>query len=85
MTKPNLDGLLLPARAPKEDAPLTKGESADAQKSSAISFEHLGGKKIADPVAEPSESPIDFSHIGGKRVDIIQPEKSVGNEDESSE
>jgi hypothetical protein len=50
-----------------------------------ISFEHLGGKKIADPVAEPSESPIDFSHLGGKRVDIIQLEKSVRKKDESSE
>ena len=67
MTKPNLDGLLLPARAPKEDAPFTKGESADAQKSSAISFEHLGGKKILDAsVAEPSESPIGFSHLYGE-------------------
>jgi hypothetical protein len=85
MTKPNLDGLLLPARAPKEDAPFKKEEIADAQKSSAISFEHLGGKQIWPPVAQPSETPIDFSHIGGKRVDIIQPEKSVGTEDESSE
>jgi hypothetical protein len=65
MTKPNLDGLLLPAKAPKEDDPLTKGESADGQKSSAIGFEHLDGKKIADP-AEPSESPIDFSHLYGE-------------------
>ena len=42
------------------DAHLGKGRPDE------ISFEHLGGKKIADSVAEPSESPIDFSHLYGE-------------------
>jgi hypothetical protein len=45
--------------------------SGSAKKTKELSFEHLGGKCILQPTAQPGEKPskpIDFSKIGGRCI-----------------